>query len=389
MKDFCLNRLTFGTSCAPYLAIRAVNQLAESERAKYPEAANIIINDTYVDDVISGGDDISSVQRLQSDLSAMMKSGGFDLKKWACNADEVLERIQMDDREVKGPVELDANNTIKALGIAWNTATDSLGFKSTLDPNDKRPITKRTSFSTASKLFDPIGLIAPIIVVAKIFMKKVWQTTLGWDDVLPSNLCEEWLQYLNDLQHISAIRIPRWINTSTNNNSFQLHGFCDASSMAYGAAIYLRTVDQNNEVHVHLIASKSKVAPKKTLTIPRLELCGAYLLSKLVTSVRMSLRHASISAKDIRLWCDSEIVCHWIRSIKPLKVFVENRVAKIHDATNEMQWRHVRTHDNPADLVSRGVTPRELENNSLWWHGPSWLKQPVEQWPTSPIDAKT
>lgn len=171
------------------------------------------------------------------------------------------------------------------------------------------------------------------------------------------------------------------------HNQGQLHGFSDASSVAYGAAIYLRTVDTNNIVHVHLIASKSKVAPSKPLTIPRLELCGAHLLSKLLTSIRSGLRHVSIPPEAIHLWCDSEIVCYWLRSAKPLKVFVENRVSKIHDATSEMHWRHVRTHDNPADLVSRGTTPKELAMKSLWWHGPDWLQLPNEQWPVSIIDA--
>lgn len=322
LQDFSLNRLTFGTSCAPFLAIRAVKQLAKDEGTKFPAAASVLTNDTYVDDVISGGDDVVSVQQLQRDLSEMTKSGGFYLKKWACNVNQVLERIPEADREIKVPVELNVNDPIKALGIAWNTATDSFSFTSTLEPNENKPITKRISFSTVAKLFDPIGLIAPIVVVAKIFIKKVWQTKLDWDDVLPANLCVEWNRYISELQHVSTIKIPRWINASKENKSFQLHGFSDASALAYGAAIYLRTIDQNNEVHVHLIASKSKVAPSKSLTIPRLELCGAYLLSKLLVSVRNGIRHAIISNDDITLWCDSEIVCFWLRSVKPLKVFV-------------------------------------------------------------------
>lgn len=217
LQDFGLNRLTFGTSCAPYQAIRTVKQLAEIERFNYPAAAEVIKNDTYVDDVISGGDDVQAVQQLRNELSEMMKAGGFDLKKWACNMNEVLEQIPEGDREMKVPVELNANDNIKALGIAWNPASDSFSFKSTLEPDLKKPITKRTSFSTAAKLFDPIGLIAPIIVVAKIFIKRVWQTKLDWDEMLPSHLCNEWLQYIEELQHITEIKIPRWINTTKGN----------------------------------------------------------------------------------------------------------------------------------------------------------------------------
>lgn len=308
-----------------------------------------------------------------------MAAGGFDLKKWASNVSEVVAHLPESDREVKVPIELNANDPIQALGIDWNTATDSFGFKSTLDPNDNKPFAKRSALST--ELFDPIGLIAPIIVIAKIFMKKVWATTLDWDDSLPSIL-----RNIEGLQHISEIKIPRWINTGKGNKSIQIHGFRDASEMAYGAALYIRTIDQNNEVHVHLISSKSKVSPKKALTMPRLELCGAHLLSSLLSSIRRGFRHASISSEDIVLWCYSEIVCYWLRNTKPLKVFVANRVSKINELTEGIRWSHVRTHDNPADLVSRGISPKELANNSLWWHGPSWLLLPSEEWPTSRID---
>lgn len=288
---------------------------------------------------------------------------------------------------MKVPVELNANETIKALGLAWNTASDSFGFKATLDQDIANQIhTKRSAISTLGKLFDPIGLTTTIIVVGKIVMKKVWAAALDWDDSLPSDLRDKWIKYINGLQNISEIKVPRWINTSRSNTSFQMHGFCDASSMAYGAAIYLRTIDRNNKVHVHLLSSKSKIAPKKALTIPRLELCGAHLLSKLLTTVRNGLRHESIAVEDTTLWCDSEIVLYWLRSGKQLKVFVENRVSKINEATIGMQWRHVRTHDNPADLVSRGVLPSELANSALWWNGPSWLRYAKTDWPTSRIN---
>lgn len=229
IQDFSLSRLTFGTSCAPFIAIRSVNQLAEEEKSNHPEAANVIFNDAYVDDVISGGDDVQTVQTLQKSLSEMMKKGGFELKKWSSNDNAVLEQIPESDRVVKIPVELNANDNIKALGIAWRTASDTLGFKSKLDPNENKKVTKRTALSTVAKLFDPIGLIAPIIVVGKIFMKKAWAEKLDWDDTLPSNLHDEWIQHVDGLRCISEIKIPRWINTTKNNKSIQLHGFCDAS----------------------------------------------------------------------------------------------------------------------------------------------------------------
>lgn len=389
IRDYALNRLTFGTSCAPYIAIKAIKQLAETEKDHYPEAANIISNDAYVDDVISGGDDVQTVQKLQKDLVTMMQLGGFDLKKWASNVSEVLQQVPEADRELQLPVELNPNQSIKALGIAWNTASDSFGFTAALEDTTKRQFTKRSVLSSLAKLFDPIGLIAPVIVVGKIIMKKVWcwQPVLDWDDALPPALNDEWLSYIEGLRHIAEIKIPRWINASTSAKSIQLHGFCDASKSAYGAAIYVRVIDSDDQIHTHLISSKSKIAPKRALTIPRLELCAAHLLSKLLVSTRKSLRHISLSTDDIRLYGDSEIVWYWLRSEKQLKVFVENLVGKINSATTGIQWRHVSTNENPADLVSRGISPQELANNALWWHGPSWLRLPEPQWPVSRIDA--
>lgn len=167
---------------------------------------------------------------------------------------------------------------------------------------------------------------------------------IGTDDELSRHLRDEWRTYIENLQHLPAIRIQRWINTSHANKSVQIHGFCDASSLAYGASLYGRTVDENDNVHVHLIVSKSKVAPKKTLTIPRLELCGAHLLSKLLVSIRPSLRHVSVQVDDIRLWTDSEIVIYWLRCdvchiARPYQRFLYVRTADTHHST--MQAIHL------------------------------------------------
>lgn len=232
-----------------------------------------------MDDVISAGDNIGAVIQVQHDLIGMMKLGGFELKKWASNSNEILIQVPESDREVKVPIELNTSGTIQALEIAWNTTIDSFEFKSAMEQEiENRKFTRRIALSTMSKLFDPIGFIAPILVTAKILMKKVWSIEVGWDDFLPQDLRQQWIDYIHELNAVPKIRIPRWIDTSVGNQSVQIHGFCDASSMAYGAVLYLRIQNSDNEVYVHLISSKSKVAPKKVVTIPRLELCGAYFI---------------------------------------------------------------------------------------------------------------
>lgn len=160
-----------------------------------------------------------------------------------------------------------------------------------------------------------------------------------------------------------------------------MHGFCDASIKAYGAAIYVRIVNKDGYIQTNLLVSKSRVAPIKKVTIPRLELAAAELLSKLYVVVSNAMEWKTI---PYYLWSDSTIALQWINkeSIE-LKMFVANRVKQIRDNTEVKNWNHVRTHDNPADLVSRGISACEIVDNDLWWHGPSWLAQVQKDWPKS------
>ncbi|XP_074109256.1 uncharacterized protein LOC141534015 [Cotesia typhae] len=172
---------------------------------------------------------------------------------------------------------------------------------------------------------------------------------------------------------------PRTIVTP-NTKQLQLHGFCDASEKAYGACIYLRVTDPQGKIQVLLVCAKSKVALLKTITIPRLELYGAQLLSSLI---KATIAASKITFDKIHYWTDSTIVLNWLNtSPHQLKTFASNRVSDIQTKTDVKSWRHVPTKDNPADLVSRGVLPAEFTSMNIWKHGPSWLREPAEKWPT-------
>lgn len=165
----------------------------------------------------------------------------------------------------------------------------------------------------------------------------------------------------------------------TDYNEVQLHGFCDASNVGYGACVYLRSRGQLGNTIVRLLCAKSRVAPLKTITIPRLELYGALLLAQLYREISGT---TEIVHKRVIFWCDSTIVLHWLQtSPHLLKTYVANRVAAIREITDSIEWRHVRSEDNPADAISRGQLPHVFLKNLTWFTGPSWLAKNETDWP--------
>jgi hypothetical protein len=232
-----------------------------------------------------------------------------------------------------------------------------------------------------ARIYDALGLLAPVIIRAKILLQRVWALKVDWDESLPSDLHSEWNRYYSQLPSLNNIRFPRKTIIKTAN--IELHGFCDASEKAYGVCMYIRTINVDGIIHSILLTARSKVAPLKTLTIPRLELSGALLLTSLISIVKNSL------TTRICRTVYSSIVLQWIKSSPhTLKTFVANRVSEIQNKTNIDDWRHVPTTDNPADLISRGQTPKEFLNQAIWKTGPEWLNQTEESWPNwSPTTA--
>ncbi|XP_018404637.1 PREDICTED: uncharacterized protein LOC108781220 [Cyphomyrmex costatus] len=238
--------------------------------------------------------------------------------------------------------------------------------------------TKRKALSTIAKLFDPLGFLSPIIIIAKIFIQELWALKIGWDDSLPSHFESRWRSFLETLQEIPKITIPRWIGFSSQHG-IEVHGFSDASQKAMTAVLYLRVTDSEGLTTVHFVASKTKVAPLKRLTIPRLELCGAVLLTKLVSHFLTVLELKNL---PITLWTDSSITHIWLNNHpSKWKEFVRNRVSLVQETLPQAEWRFVPGHCNSSDIATRGATPSQLLDHSEWWSGPQWLSQERSAWP--------
>ncbi|XP_043865270.1 uncharacterized protein LOC122757385 [Drosophila mojavensis] len=321
-----------------------------------------------IDKFIPEHDTVEGLQQLKAEVIEVLGKGKFELAKWHSNHPDFVDDSTFKD------LNLEDGSVTSTLGLAWNQRLGVLLFafrpKCSVDA-----ITKRTILSVASSLFDPLGLVAPIIVTAKIILQELWIVKLQWDESVPQNLYLAWKSFAASLTSLESLKIPRFC-MQPNTKELQLHGFCDASIRAYGCCIYACTVAADGEVQVHLITSKCKVAPTRKLSLPKLELAASHLLAQLYVKIK-----GIFTSKQTYLWSDSSIVLHWIQQhSSTLSTFVGNRVSDIQEATPDCHWRHVPTKLNPADLVSRGCTPIEL-NESIWFMGPAYLKLSSHTWP--------
>ncbi|XP_055918584.1 uncharacterized protein LOC129950686 [Eupeodes corollae] len=387
IQFYKMNTVTFGTASAPYLAIKVLTKVAEDEEENFPVGANVVRKDMYVDDLISGADSLEEARKKRDEARQLLASAGFNLRKWTSNVKELIEDIPVQDRELDFELPFNSADHVKTLGIKWYPKDDCFSYQNLQPPTEAT--TKRSMLSTIAKLFDPMGWISPCIITAKLMMQRLWDLGYDWDEQISTTLMKDWDTFLRELPLIERLRIPRWTKLSKTNKAIELHGFCDASTKAYGAAIYLRVLDVDGNIHVNLLLSKTKVAPsQRTVTLPRLELCGAVVLAQLLQYTKQVLE-----IQDVKMyaWTDSAIALAWIRAT-PAKwtTFVSNRVSEIQRLVGIDCWGHVATLHNPADLASRGVFPSELKSLETWWFGPEFLRN---QWefdaPHQPIESDT
>ncbi|XP_071580876.1 uncharacterized protein [Temnothorax nylanderi] len=367
IKTLQSNTLTFGNTASPFLAIRAVVQLAEDEGQAYPRAAEVLKEHMYVDNVLSGAKNVEEACATRDETINLLSQGGFTIKQWASNEKEVIEDLAEGDIHANFTVTID--RSLNTLGIMWNTRTDKICYSAqTTKPTEK--ITKRRILAEIAKIFDPLGLLGPVVLYAKKLMQDVWRCGIHWDESIPQGIYTEWSEFARQLDLINTVSIDRRLLIN-DHQKVQLHGFCDASNVGYGACLYVRSKGNDGSVVSKLLCAKSRVAPLKLITIPRLELCGALLLARLY---RETINELGINIDETNFWCDATIVLQWLKmSPHMLKTYVANRVAEIQELTSGIKWRHVRSEDNPADAISRGQLPHVFLKNRTWFTGPPWL----------------
>lgn len=381
IQVYQLNTITYGTRFASYAATRCVKQLAIDSRRNYPEAADILEHNTYVDDVIFGFDTLDEHIKVTKDLLTVTESAKLDLRKFKSNNQDAIAFLPESKREVDNESKIH-----KALGIKWNTEFDTIEFTFHHMPDIQ--ITKRVTLSEISKNFDPNGLLGPVTFTFKCFMRSVHQSQKNWDQILAADFQQRWIQLAESSKSVNAIRIPRHA-VIKDAVSTQLHGFSDASMLGYGACVFIVSHDANDNYESNLLMSRSRLAGESQM--PRLEVNGGVILAHMMAHLGDLL-----GIEEKYCWMDSLIALCWIaKEPANLKDFIANRIKEIQVTTKDKNciWRHVPTDLNSADLLSRGMTADEFEHDQykseLWWKGPDFLRRSKSEWPTTLMEIDT
>uniref|UniRef100_A0ABD2WTZ1 Integrase catalytic domain-containing protein n=3 Tax=Trichogramma kaykai TaxID=54128 RepID=A0ABD2WTZ1_9HYME len=383
MRAFSLNTVTYGLASSPFQAIRVLHQLAEDEAARYPLAASILVDSSYVDDILTGADSLEEAKSLQQELISLLMAGGFPLSKWTANDPALLAGFAPEQKAASPKNDWTKEEACSMLGISWQPAEDAFRWSIDALP-EAGVVTKRGALSFIGRLYDPLGWISPIVIRFKMFMQRLWPLGLSWDDILPASLQELWQSLIGDLRRLPELHFRRWIGLSPSANAIvEIHGFADASQVAYGTVVYLRVISNLIDFRCTLLASKTRVAPLKQVSLPRLELCAALMLVSLVKRIASSM---SLEDLPIHLWSDSTVTLSWIRGHPAQwKTYVANRVSEIQTTLPGASWHHITGTQNPADLASRGAPVGALCAPSLWMDGPECLSSSCEPWPRHEI----
>ncbi|XP_008190163.1 uncharacterized protein LOC103311992 [Acyrthosiphon pisum] len=291
VREYRLCTVTYGTSAAPYQALRTIQELAIVDGKLFPIAASILLNDTFVDDILTGANTEKDAFEYQSQLIQLCSLAKFELRKWASNS-HILHAVPVEAQAMSPALLYNDKNEceLKILGLKWDRRADVFSFDTKPSETDR---TKRSVLFDIDRVFDPLGLLSPITFWTKHVMQFLWTAGLKWDDKIPTDLAQLWTRYQSELKLIESISIPRRI-TVDEATTMQLHAFSDSSEKGYAAAVYLRTQTATS-AYYHLVTSKSKVAPLKKSTIPSLELCGAVLAAKILLNKLLDIKRTIVN----------------------------------------------------------------------------------------------
>ncbi|XP_066935299.1 uncharacterized protein [Clytia hemisphaerica] len=375
----------FGATSSPSCANYALRQTADANKETYgDEASKSLYRNFYVDDLLKSYSNVSTAIQTTSDITKMCHSGGFRLTKFMSNEREFLATIP-DQEKAKSLKDLDMSRTQlpsdRALGMKWCPENDIFTYQ--LSTNEK-PLTRRGLLSSISSVYDPLGLASPYLLEGKKLLQLICSERCGWDEPLSSDQSSRWIKWRKELVMLEQLQIDRCFRPKEFKDvvSTSLHHFSDASADAYGQVSYLRFKSSQDEIICKLVISKSRVAPRKRPTIPRLELTAGVISVKVSLSLNNEL---DLEIDKNHYWTDSQVVLSYLlNEVKRFHLYVTNRVQFIREHTTIDQWKYVPSKENPADDTSRGLNLSTTNKNQRWLKGPVFLYRDESKWPTQP-----
>ncbi|XP_055523268.1 uncharacterized protein LOC129717408 [Wyeomyia smithii] len=388
---YIMQVMTFGACCSPATAQFVKNKNADRFAEEYPEAVAVIKNNHYVDDMVVSVETEDEAVSLAEAVQFIHKQGGFEIRNWVSNSPLVLTKMNeraSTEKDLIIPGELASQ---KILGMWWDTYDDVFKYKigwTRFDQpllNGSRCPTKREILRTLMSIYDPVGLIDHFLIMLKILLQEVWRAGVQWDGKIPANLFDRWRNWLRLLPTLEQLRIPRryqQVLPLRKADAIDLHVFVDASENAMSAVVFLRFVI-DTKVDCSLVAAKTRVAPLKYISIPRLELEAAVYGCRLAKTV---LQNLSLEVSKRTFWTDSRNVLCWLRSDhKRYSAYVGSRVSELLESTDICEWRWVPSKLNVADDGTRWRDQPDLSSTSRWFKGAEFLTQEEGTWPCLPL----
>lgn len=384
---YVMESMIFGAACSPSSAQFVKNLNADVNGGGQSEAIRLVKEAHYVDDfVASFGSAEDAIQTTRA-VVEIHRRGGFELRGFVSNDPNVVRAIDSGDAtgEATLDMQLDASAADKILGMYWCTLEDAFMFRLDFNRVDKAVIdgsriaTKREMLSAVMAIYDPFGFLANFTIYGKLLLQDIWRHGSQWDDPVPDDVHTRWCQWVAKFEVCRAVRVPRCYGANITSRPAQLHIFADSSQSAMAAVAYWRMECGPNEWQISFVIGKSRVAPPKLISVPRLELQAAILAVRLNRHVRKT-HHIDIERTIY--WTDSKTVVQWIRSDRSqFPPFVAHRIAEIWEDTAIADWRWVPTHLNSADDATRAVYPVRYAATNRWIDGSDFLRLPEDQWP--------
>ncbi|XP_075167679.1 uncharacterized protein LOC142239799 [Haematobia irritans] len=386
IQHFVMTSMIFGAICSPCCAEYIKNRNAEEYSTMYPNAATAIVNKHYVDDFVCSFNNVEEALGLCKEFIEVHAKAGFELRGFISNCEKLEAELNPTVLDNLNQINMEKQSTTdKILGMCWNKKEDCFEFKiqffglnSEVLKGNRLP-TKREMLKIVMSAFDPFGLIADFLLYGKILVQLCWKHDMDWDDIIPEYLHKKFTAWWREFQEISKFKIHRCISFNLYNASnIQLHIFVDASQDAFAAVCYLRVLHQFG-IDVSFIMGKVRCAPKKLMSIPRLELQAAVLGVRLGKTLSRSYE---FNINSMHYWSDSQTVVQWIYSTeRRFKAFVSHRIAEILKNSEPAQWKWIPTHLNSADAGTRPLAPPKFVHNGIWLNGPEFLREDESSWP--------